>query len=359
MDSLWNIFDPIHATTVPDAPLINKNHNVIRFLFNNTADPVVVVRLDNLLIEDVNTAACERFNYGPQRFKGMNLNSIVVKPLQLKRTIKHKSASLTEVECLCNEKLRITANLYFAYPSTGDHQRVIILFRDIIDDNATTKEKIKWETLTLEATKTESAFFLGEENERQRLARELHGNIGPLMLSVKMGLEQLLSGNKKMPPAEDCQKLLELQTQAIRELRIATSRLAEGYLYQEDINKAIENLLQKYSELSDLRIYSKKDGLPGNLNIAFRYHLFRIIEESLTNAVIHSNASKISFRLWISNKMLYMYIMDNGHGMNRPILDKDRGLWLMQQRAKLLNGAFQIETVPGKYFRVSLEASIM
>ncbi len=357
MDSFWNISVAETSAGRSHDTAVTENNQRNRFLFGHTADPVMVLRLDDLQILDVNPAACEQFGYSLRRFKGMHLDGMVKKPSQLKRAIKHRSAILTEVICVDNNKLPFTSSLYFSFFEYGSDMLALVLFRDIIDTNKAEKEKEKRETLALEVAKTESAFFLGEESERQRLARELHGHIGPMMVSVKMGLEQLKSRFAKDNThyTSEIQQLLDKQVQAIKELRIATSRLAEGYLYQEDITKAIENLLHKYSDFSDIRIYYKIDKLPGRLPVALRYHLFRIIEESLTNAVMHSNASKISLRIRIRNNTLYLYVLDNGQGIKRPVLEKDRGLWLMEQRAALLNGTLHIETVPDKFFRVSLE----
>ncbi len=353
MDSLWNIAD-ISETAMYDHPVLAENHRRSQFLFTVSSDPILVVSLNGYLIVGANAAACERFNYGLQKFKELCLDDIVEQPKPLKRALKKRVALLTGVPCLGKDKQTITVNVCCAYFKQNKGELALVVFRDIVDAHHAEKERINRETLALEVSRTESAFFMGEENERKRLARELHGQVGPMMVSVKLGLEQLISGTKKDCSKKDLQNLLDQHTQAIKELRITTSRLAEGFLYQEDINAALKQLLSKYAEYGGLSIYFKMDTLPDNLTIACRYHLFRIVEECLTNALLLSNATKISFRLWLDDQTLHMYVLDNGRGMNRPQLAKDKGLWLMDQRAALLNGKLQIETVPEKYFRISL-----
>ncbi len=354
MDSLWNISDITTETLTSDHPIVVENHRRSQFLFTVSSDPVLVVSLNSYLIIGANAAACERFNYGLQKLKGLLLDDIVEQPNPLKRALKRRVALLTGVSCLGKHKLHITANLCCAYFKQGRNELALVVLRDLIDEHQAEKTRISRETLALEVSKTESAFFLGEESERQRLARELHGQIGPLLLSIKMGLGQLISNVKNDGYKNDLQYLLDQQTRAIKELRITTSRLAEGLLYQEDFNAALKQLVRKYSEYGGLCVYYRMDALPENMTLACRYHLFRILEECLTNALLHSNATKISLRLWLDGRVLNMYVLDNGRGMSRPQLAKDKGLWLMGQRAALLNGSFHIETVPERYFRVSL-----
>ncbi len=354
MHSLWNISDMLTETSTSDHPVVVENHRRSQFLFTASSDPVLVLSLNGYLIVGANAAACERFKYGLQKFKGLLLDDLVENPNPLKRALKRRVALLTGVSCLGKDKQHITANLYCAYFKQGRSELALVVLRDIVNAHHAEKLRICRETLALEVSRTESAFFMGEENERQRLARELHGQIGPMMVSVKLGLEQLISAARKDCSKKDLQNLLDQHTRAIKELRITTSRLAEGFMYQEDINAALKQLLSKYAEYGGLSVYSKLDALPDNLTIACRYHLFRIVEECLTNALLHSNANKISLRLWLDDQSLHMYVLDNGRGMNRPQLAKDKGLWLMDQRAALLNGKLQIETVPERYFRVSL-----
>lgn len=327
-------------------------------LFDVTTDPVIVLDLSELSVVVANPAACSRFNQSAERFAGKSFPDQLIDPHAFRKAIRRKVTVLDSASCIKRDGTLFSANMSVFYQKSGGNSYALIVLSGVVEENEAEKEFKRLESLVLERFKTESTFFLGEEHERSRLARELHGHIGPMLVGVKLGLEQMLSGGKKHISKKELKRLLEQHLQTIRELRLVTSRLAEGFQYQENINQAICTLVAKFEEFSGIKIYNKQAELPNTLTLTQRYHLIQILEEGLTNAVQHADATKIAVRLWVEADRLNMYILDNGRGMEKFPQKKGKGLWIMKQRAALMQGSLKIESVSGRYFRLYLRCPL-
>lgn len=323
-------------------------------VFNVTTDPVLLLDLSDNSVIAANPTACNQFSQPADRFAGKSFPDQLIDPHAFRKAMRRKVTVLDSVSCIKRDGTLFNANMSVFYQKSGNNSFALVVLSGIVDENEAERTFKRLETLVLERFKTESAFFLGEEQERNRLARELHGHIGPMMVSVKLGLEQMLSGGKKHISRKELKRLLEQHVQTIRELRLVTSRLAEGFLYQDNVIQAICSLVTKFEEFSGIKIYCKLAELHDSLSIAQRYHLIQVLEESLTNVVQHANATKIAFRLWVEEGRLNMYILDNGRGMEKFPQKKGNGLWIMKQRAALMQGSLQIESVYGRYCRLYL-----
>ena len=322
------------------------------------ADPVLEVRMADFGLEGGNTAASVLFGYSMKKLRGMAFAELLANPVPLLRSLKRRVSTVGGVMFTDKEGHTLRAGIQCIYFRRQYEDYVLIILQEIVDKRKEAREREDLQKLALEVLKTRSAFFLGQENERERLARELHSHIGPVMVSVKLGMEQLLYGKKKHISRRELKRLLDIHTDAIKQVRIVTSRLAEGYGYQEDINKAIEQLIKNYCDFSDIQIACKLDPLPVDLPVDTAYHLFQIIEEALTNMVKHANATKATFSIKRSDNQVEVVLQDNGQGHDKPLIMVGKGLWMMQQRAKLIGGHIAVKSVNQSFFRIRLSFSL-
>ena len=337
----------------------NMAHDqLIGNLIEVMGDPVLEVRLADFGMEGGNTAASVVFGYSRKKLREMVLADLLASPLPLMRALKRRVSTLGGVVFTDKQGHSLRAGIQCIYFRKQHEYYALIIVQDIVDKQKEARDREDMQRLALEVLKTRSAFFLGEEHERERLARELHSHIGPVMVSVKLGLEQLLYGRKKHISRRELKRLLNIHTDAIKEVRIVTSRLAEGYGYQEDINKAIVHLINNYCDFSDIRISCKLDPLPDDLPVDVAFHLFQIIEEALTNMVKYANATRATFRIKRSANQVEMVLQDNGQGHNKPLIMVGKGLWMMQQRARLIGGHLVVESVSQSFFRIRLVFSL-
>ena len=327
-------------------------------LWRMVQEAVVTIDAETLHVVEANPAACSLFGIREKHFVSKPSALLFNDLAALKKVIRRSGGFLGGTECIKGDGRVFRADLGISYMSTKPHSQAMIVFWHIVDAEQAEKDRQWRETLVLERIHTESAFFLGEEYERKRLARELHGHLGPMMFAVKLGLEQLLARGKSYISRKQLKNILAQHTDAIKESRIMTSRLSEAFLPEDDINAAIHSLVQRYDDPGLLSIYCKADRLPGDLSSGFRYHLMQIIEESLTNVIKHAAASRVSIRLSAGKKDVELYVLDNGQGASGRFFKPGRGLHIMQQRAALMGGNMRIETTENRYFKVFFTAPL-
>jgi signal transduction histidine kinase len=327
-------------------------------VFELSADPMLVVLMENYMVVDANPAACQLFGYSHRQFCALRYASLGPDPVFFRQALVKKLSAASGVEHMGMEGQSFFADVSFEYLENENRQVCLVVLRNVKDQAQIASEKKQLEEIAMEVMHTDSAYFLGEDQERKRLGKELHGHIGPMLVSVKLAMEKSLAGERESVSREDLQKILKKQAMAIKALREVTTRLAEGYQYQEDINIALRTLLDKISEFGDMEMDCEMDTLPDNVPMATRYHLFRILEEALTNIIKHADATRIQVRLKIQNNVLSLLVEDDGGGADKPMSRSGSGLPLMQKRAALLNGKLHYESVAGKYFKLELSVPI-
>ncbi len=196
-----------------------------------------------------------------------------------------------------------------------------------------------------------------QEDERKRIAREMHDSIGSSLSAVKFSLETVakqLQQEKTVNP-DTFLRLSRAMDQAIEESRRIMTDLRPSILDDLGIIATIGWFCRRYQSTytsvnveKDIRI--EEDQIPENLKII----LFRIIQEAMNNAAKYSQADKVSISLSVARiRCIQLSIEDNGIGFD-PAAVTSRGeyakfgLTSMRERAELSGGSFEIESAPGK-----------
>lgn len=189
-----------------------------------------------------------------------------------------------------------------------------------------------------------------QEQERKRFAKDIHDSIGQQLSAIKFYLGAALN------------------TAANDHIRNILTRSNEGMVkILADVRDICFNLMPKTLENFGL-VYSIKElcnqtGLSNHLSFNFtskkefpdlnkqmEISIFRIIQEFIGNALKHGNANKITIRLMHSNKLISVYLKDNGKGFNLNTLKRKKqfGLDNIETRVKSYNGTLQIKSIPGR-----------
>lgn len=192
--------------------------------------------------------------------------------------------------------------------------------------------------------------------EKERIAKDLHDNIGSQLTSLSKNLEQMQNNS----PDEKMQKASELTAGIIQELRntIWVIDRQEEISVQELDNK-IQNLLWQSVEPLENIVYEFKNNSPKHLIIKplQALGLFRIVQEALQNSLKHSRCSRIGIDLGLESQTLKMQISDNGIGFEKKNKESGHyGLLNMQERAEEIGASFAIESVlqKGTTLKISL-----
>jgi signal transduction histidine kinase len=201
-----------------------------------------------------------------------------------------------------------------------------------------------------------------QEDERLHLSRELHDESGQLLaaLMVQLGLLE-----REASQAGDVRD-------RIVELKYATSEIQDN-LHRMAINlrpasldhlglvTALQQYVDEFRRQYDMNVEFEAVGMGDKrLPIEVETALFRIVQESLTNVVLHAQATRVDVLINLRNKHVVTIIEDNGVGFlpASPTVENHLGLFGMRERIEMLGGKFTIESAPGKGTTVNVEVPL-
>jgi signal transduction histidine kinase len=204
------------------------------------------------------------------------------------------------------------------------------------------------------------------EEERIRIAREIHDELGQILTVLKMDLEAVEARYRTSVgrPLKDITRrvtsMLKNLDFMIGTVRRISSELRPGILDHLGIAAAIEWQLQEFENRTGIRccIIGLPDQLP--LDAKQSTAVFRICQEMLTNVARHSEATSIKVEVRMETAWMTLHITDNGRGFDPSRLSDLEALGLlgMRERALLLGGSVEIESQPGRGTTVTLRTPI-
>jgi PAS domain S-box-containing protein len=206
-----------------------------------------------------------------------------------------------------------------------------------------------------------------QEEERRRIARELHDDLGQRLSGMKFNIE-VFEDTIPRTNGETLEKLRHLKEQIdamITEIRRLSANLHPAVLDDFGLVVALELLCGDFQKVQQIKIGFE----PQNRNMTrFDPHveiaLFRIVQEALANIGKHSGASTVNLRLGMDDGSVRLTIRDDGTGFNpaavRRTKDSNRGLGLisMRERTQELGGTCRIESMPGKGTTITVEIPV-
>lgn len=209
-----------------------------------------------------------------------------------------------------------------------------------------------------------SQIINAQEEERKRIARELHDETSQVLTSLLISLAILEESTQTEEARKRIADTRTLAHQTLRAIRSLSIDLRPSALDDLGLLPALRWYLKEYQQKCSIEVdfhaAGFKDRLPAEMEIA----LYRIVQECLTNTARHSHARTVTVSLREEVDAVYGYIADDGDGFDYVTLLKTpnqeramgRGLGLigMQERTILLNGELEIHTAPGQGTRVEV-----
>jgi signal transduction histidine kinase len=194
-----------------------------------------------------------------------------------------------------------------------------------------------------------------QEQERLRIARELHDETGQTLTAINMGLTGLSLSIPTNPEraVSQARKLQQLASDGITGLQRLVSGLHPPQLDELGLLHALRWYAQEISKHSELKISVSGSTQEVALSEEVRLTIFRIAQEAITNAMRHSQADQVKVMVDIVGSTLLLEISDNGQGFNvdQALMDselKSLGLLGMIERARLIGGECEITSRLGK-----------
>ncbi len=188
--------------------------------------------------------------------------------------------------------------------------------------------------------------FETEEQERRRIARELHDEAGQLMASVLVGLRALDDSHSIDEAKAQAQRLRAIVVKAIDELGRLARGLHSSVLDDHGLGVALERYAADYARTRNIAVDLALDGLDVDLPPAVQLAVFRIIQEALTNVARHAAASTIRIRVSRSAHGVEATVADDGRGFDVDAAsvhsEVHLGLQSMRERAAILGGTVTV-----------------
>ena len=233
------------------------------------------------------------------------------------------------------------------------------LFRTVIIDLSERKQReADLERTNEQLRELSSRLHSAIEQERARIAREIHDELGAMLTAIKMDLSWCAKtmANAADFPVEKVAALIQSVDAAIQTVRKIATDLRPSLLDTMGLWAAIEWQAQQMQEKLGIPCEVEISGRELTLEQDLATAVFRIVQEALTNIARHAAASKIRVTVATGPAELLLEVKDNGRGITpAQILDqKAWGLLGMQERARTFGGKITISGMPGKGTRVSL-----
>jgi PAS domain S-box-containing protein len=228
---------------------------------------------------------------------------------------------------------------YWSYPQRRGQEvfGAVVAFNDISDRKLTEATLASVSRRLIEA----------QEGERSRIGRELHDDIGQRLALLAVELQQLHEDPPDLPEVR--LRIAELQKQATEiaaDVQSLSHELHSSKLQYLGVAAAMRGFCQEFAKQQRVDILFQAQDLPNSLAPDISLGFFRVLQEALHNSAKHSGVRHFEVRLWGAPGEIHLTVSDAGVGFDREAAKASQGLGLisMEERLKLLNGTFSIES---------------
>jgi two-component system sensor histidine kinase DegS len=203
-----------------------------------------------------------------------------------------------------------------------------------------------------------------QENEQNRIAKEIHDGIGQMLTGLKFSLESINLEDKEKS-VQKIEYLKKLSLDIIKGVRTATFNLMPPELSDHGIVSSLSKLTQELSKLTgkEILFYNKTD-FDKRLDSLVEINIYRLTQEAINNALKYADSSHIIVQLSHSSTLLSIIIDDNGKGFDVASAEKKRnsesgmGLLFMKERIQYVNGRVFFNSIPGEGTRITFNIPI-
>ena len=235
------------------------------------------------------------------------------------------------------------------YPS---EEGLAVYFRDITERIEI--EKALRETGMQRQRIVTAATIQGQENEKEKIGRELHDNINQILATAILYLDQSLSAMDSREKVLESKELIVMATREIREL---SHTLLTPALHQFGLLKSIDELMRPIEAAGKLHVIREWESFPENtLGVEQQLTIYRIVQEQLNNILKHAGAKtvRISLSMLSEKRFAELLIVDDGKGFDVGHKKDGVGLRNIKSRAELFDGDVYLWSEPGKGCRLSV-----
>lgn len=328
-----------------------------RSVFDSATDGLLVLDHQGVIVE-ANRAVCTLHGHEPGGLLGKPVQSLFGPAHrhlygEFTSQLSHKGAFHLEGVDVRLDGSKIDVAMRGTGVRFGEEPHIMVILTDISE-----RKRIE-QRQTMLSRKV----LLAQEDERARLSRELHDELGQLLTAQRLELGWLQKGEREEGRAGALANAVELVENAAATLRRICRGLRPPLLDDLGLEPAVRVLVEEFGALTgletnlDIQLSEEGAGLSPEIILC----AYRILQESLTNVQRHAGAGEVSVSLVSDLTNLTLSVYDSGRGFDARSLNHLKGCGLegMRERAGLVGGTLEIRSLPGQGTRVLFRASLI
>jgi signal transduction histidine kinase len=208
---------------------------------------------------------------------------------------------------------------------------------------------------------TVDAMLKGQEEERSRIAKDLHDGLGSLLSGTKLSFMNVRE-NVVLTPETNAlfDRSLSMLDNTIGDLRKVAQNLMPEALVKFGLHEALRDFCNTIQSSTDTKVVYQQFGEKRKLNNTAEVFIYRMVQELVTNIIKHAEASEIIVQLMMDDHAISLTVEDNGKGFDKNILQHKKGAGIrnITYRVQYLNGTLDIDTNPGCGTSVNIQLPI-
>lgn len=355
---LFLVFGCHRLQRLKEAKKLKESEERYRMLFEEAYDPMLLLDRTSLRIEAANTAAAY--------LTGLTKTDLLSRSLvDISTSLKKNDPRLETIRCQGDDSCHIDL-WYFCGPqqtaiptevtarsfsSTGG-EKTILSIRDIRERFEAEKRMKAYRERLQELT---GHLQEATEQERTRVARDVHDELGQVLSALKMDLHRLRKKIDQATLINTVDNMLHMVEEAIKSVQRICTNLRPTVLDHLGPGAAIIWLVMEAEKRSDITIKTQIDPEKIQLPHDVATALFRIVQECLTNITRYAHATEAFVRLTTKGEKIFFEIDDNGSGFELYKTERQKkfGLTSLRERARMFHGELKITTAPGEGTQVT------
>ena len=218
-----------------------------------------------------------------------------------------------------------------------------------VDVTERTRANEKLRAYAAQITALTARLLTAQEEERRRIARELHDEMGQALTSALLALGSVATVASSDADRRSLAAARGLVQQAIKQVRSAWTELRPSTMDGMSLAEALRSLLDQHAQYTRMSVHLHADATQAPILPALGDMLYRVAQEALTNVARHAQASVVTLELTHRDGEVVMRVHDNGKGFDAAAAQprQHMGIVGMRERMRLLAGTLTVESIAG------------
>ena len=346
--------------------VLQESEERYRTLFEESKDAIYTTSRDGRFV-DANRSTVDLLGYTLEEIVGLNVQEIYNTPedrLRFQQEIE-TFGSVREYEVQFRRKDGTPIDCLLTATLQRDGDGNIVGYQGIIRDITERKRTERQLMVNRQQLRRLAAeLLLTEEQERRRIAVDLHDHIGQALAIAQIKLGALRACLDSPQQREAVSEVYDLVDQTVQDSSSLTFELSPPVLYELGFEAGVSWLARHVNKSHGLHVVVENDGEPKPLDEEISVLLFRALRELLINVVKHAQVGEATVQLQREADYMRIEIADEGIGFDssqapeRAAVGGGFGLFSIRERLALLGGTFQVHSAPGRGTRCTLMAPL-